>query len=455
MMRGLIPAFMPPLTVKQDPDIFKSGMAALFARNKPSVVITSATCALHIPSGPYNITLVTEIPDLSKIDADVTSQIANIKPDTTAFLQHSSGTTGLKKGVVLSHNTVIDQIYRYAQSIGAKSGDTIASWLPLYHDMGLITSFLLPTVIGCPIISIDALEWVMRPTILLDAIERYKVAFAWQPNFAFHHLLRATRPAQSWDLHSLKAIINCSEPCRADTFNAFAARFASMGVPAEKLQVCYAMAETVFAATQTPVTTSYRVGSQRETAPFLSSGIPISGVELEIRDNDGNILPDRQIGEICIKSSMMFDEYYLQPLQTAERLRGGWYHTNDLGCIEDGQLYVLGRIDDLLIINGKNLFAHEVESAISELVGVAPGRVLAISEFDPGLGASRLLILTERDGSQIDAKTLQDAIRQTVLANTGIFPGSVQFLDRGFLVKSSSGKIARAQSLQKYRNVKT
>lgn len=459
MIRGFVPAFLPPLTVKQDPEIFHRSMAALFARIAPAAVVTSVGSHDHVPSGAYVVLRVEEIPWIECCDAaDVADQLLRSSfagAHTTAFLQHSSGTTGLKKGVMLSHHTVVEQIRLYAEVSSVTPGDVIASWLPLYHDMGLITSFLMPTLIGCTIVSLDALEWVTRPTMLLNYMERYRATLVWLPNFAFHHIIRAARGTDQWDLTAVRAITNCSEPCRADTFEQFADRFAKMGIDQTKLQVCYAMAENVFAVTQTGLTIDIRRGKTYQTRPFLSCGRPIPGVDIEIRDAHGNILAAGGVGEICIRSNTLFQGYHKQPDLTAEQLRDGWFHTHDLGCFEAEELFVLGRVDDLLIVNGKNLFAHEVEDLLSEIGGLAPGRILVCTDFDPRLGAARLLILGEPNAERPDTKVLEAEIRQAVLAYTGVFPGGVHLLPRGFLVKSSSGKIARAESYRKYKGLRS
>ncbi len=453
MIHGFLPAFMPPLTVKQDPEIFRRSMAALFARTAPAAVVASVNSRNHVPDGPYAILNVEAIA-VSGTHRDAPAAAGRLlaeSPAVMAFLQHSSGTTGLKKGVMLSHQAVMEHITLYADSIGATSSDAVASWLPLYHDMGLITSFLLPMVIGNTIISLDALEWVIRPAMLLDAMARYRTAFAWLPDFAFHHILRAAGTTQTWDLTGVKAVINCSEPCRADTFEQFATHFAAMGIDQAKLQVCYAMAENVFAVSQTTPGRIARHGETAATRLFLSCGRPIPGVEIQIRTVGGTPGAAGDLGEICIRSTTLFRGYFKQQEITAERLRDGWYHTNDLGCIEAGELFVLGRVDDLLIINGRNVFEHEIEDLLTGLSGMTPGRTMACTDFEPRLGATRLLILSELVSENVDTKALQGDIRQTILAHTGVFPGAVHFLPRGFLVKSSSGKIARGESFRKYK----
>ena len=457
MVRGFVPSFMAPLTVKQDPAIFRRSMAALFDRIQPKAVITSTASRDHVPVGGHAMALTDDVSSADAGDAvAVAGALLRALPQPgsgTAFLQHSSGTTGLKKGVMLSHRAVLEQIRTYADSIGLVPGDAVASWLPLYHDMGLITSFLLPVVMGGTIISLDALDWVARPRILLDYMERYRTAYAWLPNFAFHHIERAARGTQTWELTAVKAVINCSEPCRTSTFEQFANRFSDMGIDWDKLRVCYAMAENVFAVTQTSPGGSARPGEAAETRAFLSCGKPISGVEIEIHGTDGMPVAAGALGEVCIRSTTLFDGYFLQPDVTAERMRAGWYHTNDLGCIEAGELFVLGRVDDLLIVNGKNLFAHEIEDLLTDIPGLTPGRSLACTDFDARLGAARLLILGDTLSPDADSKAIEGQVRQTVLAQTGIFPGAVHLLPRGFLVKSSSGKIARAESFQKFKQL--
>lgn len=453
MIGGFVPTFLPPLTVKQDADLFRDAMAALFARIRPAAVLTSRASRAHAPAGAHALLILDDIGAFDG-DAVATAQRWLDAPgDTaqqTAFLQHSSGTTGLKKGVMLSHATVIAHIARYADAIGAAAGDVTVSWLPLYHDMGLITGFLLPMVLGGVIVALDALEWVVRPTLLLDYAQRHRGSFIHLPDFAFHHLLRAARGGQSWDLHSLKAVIDCSEPCRAATFERFAARFGAMGLDRSRLRVCYAMAETVFAVSLTPPGHIVRSGGSAATQAFLSCGRPLPGVQIAIRDAAGDPVAAGEPGEICIRSATLFDGYFRQPDVTAGRLRDGWLATRDLGCIEAGELFVLGRVDDLLTVNGRSLFAHEVEDVLTALPGLAAGRALAGTAFDAQLGATRLLILVEPADAASDPRALESDVRRIVLAHTGLSPSAVHVLPRGFLVKSSSGKLARGQCWRKF-----
>lgn len=316
--------------------------------------------------------------------------------------------------------------------------------------MGLITSFLLPAISGIPIVSLDATEWVIQPTVLLDMIERHNATLCWLPNFAFHHITRLARPERHWNLSAVRMIVNCSEPCRVAAFDSFLERFGVCGISSNKLQVCFALAENVFAASQTRPGHLVRGSVKATFAGYLSSGNPIRDTEISIREPDGSIAADGEIGEILIRSACLFDGYDKEPERTALRLRDGWYYTGDIGFIDAGELFVVGRLDDVLNINGKKLIAHEVETALNDVVGVAPGRILVYEQHDAASGATALLVAAELDHRQPSAAANVPAeIRRHVLATSGLRPTGVKVVPRGFLIKSTAGKISRRASIAK------
>lgn len=430
---GAAPAFLPPLTRKQDPAAFAQSMAALMARIAPRCAVVSAATRAGFAG-------------MAVIDVDSSAPgilpwagTPGADPDAIAFLQHSSGTTGHKKGVCLTHRTVLAQIAAYGAAIGAQPGEVVASWLPLYHDMGLITCFLLPAVLGLPIVSLDAMEWVVQPGMLLDAVVAHGASLCWLPNFAFHHIARMVDPTRHWDLSGLRLVVNCSEPCRPPAFDAFLARFAAGGLRAEALQTSYAMAENVFAVTQSVPGRPVRRGSGPARG-FLSSGQVLDGTALRIRAPAGGL------GEIEIRGDSLFAGYHAMKELTAARMQDGWYRTGDLGLLDAGELFVIGRLDDVLNVNGKKLIAHEIEDALNALPGLAPGRVLVFAEHDDAEGASRLVVAAEPVAEDTG---LSAAIRRAVAENCGLRPHRVLLLERGFLLKSTSGKISRQASIDK------
>ncbi len=154
--------------------------------------------------------------------------------------------------MVITHGMFCLQAESYRSVLGISAGDRIASWLPLYHDMGLVASFLNSVAMLAPVVMIDPFLWVSRPYVLFEEIADFRATHAWMPNFAFNHLVQTVDPATPYDLSSMKAFVNCSEPCKSETFDRFSAAFGNWGATPEKLLTCYAMAESVFAVTQSP-----------------------------------------------------------------------------------------------------------------------------------------------------------------------------------------------------------
>ena len=334
-------------------------------------------------------------------------------PEEPCLLQHSSGTTGLQKGVMLSHAAVLRHVRNYGEAIGLNAGDKIVSWLPLYHDMGLIAAFHVPLAFGIPTIQLDPFEWVTSPVLLLEAITREHPTIGWLPNFAFH--LMATRihadDLEGVRLDSMRLLVNCSEPVRAASHDLFAARFAKYGLNPNCLSACYAMAETTFAVTQTvPGRQAARLeaaraelgcGAYRPAQPAeavrccVSSGRPIAGCEVRVVDDLGQDLAEGLVGELLVRSVSAFSGYRNQPELTAAVLRNGWYHSGDLGFCLAAEYYVIGRKKDLIILAGKNIYPEDVEAAVNEVPGVMPGRVVAFGQENPDNGTEQIVVIAE------------------------------------------------------------
>ena len=463
MLAGCVPTFMPFASAKQDPKLYWTQHQALFARIGAAAVLSQADdrplIELHCPG----------LPVLGPEDAEGLPHVfagAPVGPEDVAFLQHSSGTTGLKKGVMLSYGAIAAQLERYAEALALGPEDVIVSWLPLYHDMGLIACFMLPLTIGAPLVSLDAFEWVTHPQMLFTAIQERRGTHVWLPNFAFHHLCRTVAKDFQADLSSMKAFIDCSEPCRFETFELFVTDFARLGVRPDQFRICYAMAETVFAVTQTPADelvsaldldddalADGRAQAARTDGrgrKVVSVGRPLREVSLRITGDGG--APDGRVGEVTVRAPFLFSGYHHDPETTARKLRDGWYHTGDVGFLRDGELYLLGRTDDLVILNGRNVFAHHVEFAINaEVTGVKAGRCIALGVFSAEVGSQELVILAETDGADPAAhRILGRNIKGIVLNAFGVMPKEVKLVPAGWLAKTTSGKIARDLNLRKY-----
>ncbi len=462
---GAVPSFMPYPSAKQDPRLFWSSHDQLFGRLGGGLIVTSAETGQAIAANITQAAMVVVTPaDAAAYQPD-DLPVHPWRSGDIACLQHSSGTTGLKKGVMLSFEAIDAQIAAYRRALGIEAADTIVSWLPLYHDMGFVACLLMPLSLGVTTVLLDPFEWLADPLSLFDAVARHGGSFAWLPNFAFAHLVNAAYDDERRvDLSSLRAVIDCSEPCRAETLAVFEHRFAGWGLRPGRLATCYAMAETVFAVTQSPIGQPPRVvhldrqaledGRIKEIgqggASALSCGLPLEGVAVAVFDDDLAPAGDGRVGQIAVKAPFLFAGYHLEPERTAAIFHDGFYLTKDLGFRIGDDVFVLGRRDDLLILLGRNVFAHQIEQILDAVVGLKPGRILAMGLENEAVGSQDLVILAEPSGEAIDSRTIRGEICHRLESIVGITPKKVVFVDQGWLVKSTSGKVSRAQNRRKY-----
>lgn len=466
MRIAAVPSIMPYPNVKQKNELFWGTHSTLFERIEPAAFVLSGRIAElydeHLPHLSSRIVRTEELPPL---DPAAHHPMADIDPSAVAFLQHSSGTTALKKGVKLTHAVVVDHVHGYAKACGIDASSRIFSWLPLYHDMGLISCLIMPMVIGCTVTAMDNFEWVARPLTMLQVMDEDRLEFAWMPNFGFAHLVRACADPSRYDLSSVKALINCSEPCRPETHARFISHFAPAGLEANTLQVCYAMAENVFAVSQTdfdrPVralslsTAGFDHGKAREaeagevTIAVASCGKPLPNVTISIVDEERRPLAPGSVGEIAITSSSLFNGYNRRDDLTAKALAEGTYYTGDLGFILDDELFLTGRKDDLILAYGRNLLAHELEAIVNEVPGVKPGRLVVFDVFSPQAGSNVVIVMAETLAEANHAEVSR-LVRQALDAGAGISPQQVILLADGDLIKTTSGKISRPRNRQAY-----
>ena len=471
---GAIPAILAYPNPRLHPDKFRQGIEGMSRRSGLDWILTDRE--LH----PLLETLVTgsgstirgiHFPlewQAHRGDSQLLQEHPpQLVPTDPLLLQHSSGTTGLQKPVLLSHNAVLEHVQRYAEAICLTNSDKIVSWLPLYHDMGLIAAFHLPLIFGIPSIQIDPFQWVMAPSLLLEAITQERATVTWLPNFAFNMMALKVRDENlhGVDLSSLRLIVNCSEPVRYDSHENFLKRFQPYGLRPTVFSACYAMAETTFAVTQTPIDLAPTVVAVDRTSlargkvePVtdgvparicVSSGKPIEGCEVKIVGENRFDLAPGSVGEIAITSATMFSGYRNYPEKTAEVLCDGWYYSGDYGFQHDGELFVIGRKKDIIIVGGNNIYPEDVEDAVGEVQGVIPGRIVAIGEENPELGSEHVAVIAETSStSEPDRKALRLEIVKAGMAS-GITIASVYLVPPRWLIKSSAGKPSRKGSREK------
>jgi fatty-acyl-CoA synthase len=476
MMLGAVPAFLAYPNFKVEPSKYRSGLAGVTANLSAKVVVIDK----EFPDDMLSyVSLNDQTTLLRASDGEVAGgQIELPKlecpSEPLAFIQHSAGTTGLQKGVALTHVAVLRQVEHLAQALKIDaSTDRIYNWLPLYHDMGLIACFVLPMVCHLPVVMQSPLDWVMQPETMLQIISEYKCTLAWMPNFAFQFIPRRT-PRSRWaqyDLSSIRALINCSEPVRASSMHEFQNAFASIGLKSNAMQSSYAMAENVFAVTQSDISrpsgptriwansqsfrTKHVILPVGEGTPgsisFQSSGRLLPNNEVRIVSDSGELLENGHVGDIVIKSDSLFEGYYNRPDLTANIIIDGWYHTGDLGFYLDGELFVIGRKKDLIIVGGENLYPQDIEEIAASHPAIHDGRVVAMGIYNPDLGTDDIVVIAEVEQEALlaNSSAIEREIRNLVVAGLGVAVRTIFLKPPKWIVKSTAGKAARSATSEK------
>jgi acyl-CoA synthetase (AMP-forming)/AMP-acid ligase II len=465
---GVIPTILAEPSVRVDKEVYWARLAELFARIDARALAVAPTIRMD-----HRIAGVPSVHRYDEIAASAAPVPRVVVPgdDDVMVLQHSSGTTGLNKGVMLSHGAVLRHAESYLKTLEMSSRDVIASWLPLYHDMGLIACLVNPLIVGAPVVWISPFEWVISPGILLQAITQFRCTLAWLPNFAFSLLAqRVQAEPQKYDLSSLRRVINCSEPVRPESMRLFGDHFRSCGLNSAALHACYAMAENVFAISASTSSAPPRerridrntwqnahVSSVVPTdhpAPLLhiSNGPCIEGCEVRIVDESGNQREVGAAGRILVRSSFLFSGYH----QRDDLNRGlfdpeGFFDTGDVGYLDlDGHVYVTGRSKDLIIVGGKNIYPQDVEAAVGELEHIRPGRVACFGVPTAESGTEGLVVLAESDAPQGAWPELENCIRRTVAVTLDLDVMDTHIVPQDTLRKSTSGKMARGSNREWY-----
>lgn len=480
MLLGAVPSIFPFLSEKLDRNRYFDSVHKLVEHEDIRVAITYTALESDLNGHLSDIESLLGIINSESLepggDIDHFLSMNPAQPEDTAFLQHSSGSTGLQKGVMLSHRAVMNQVASYSETIHLHSTDVIVSWLPLYHDMGLIAGFIMPILQGNKLVLMSPFHWIRDPKILLFAIQKHQGTLCWLPNFAYNFLATRIRDVdlEGLDLSSVRALINCSEPVYAESHRLFEERFLPYGFDARALTTCYAMAENTFAVTQagieSPVVTDVidrqSIMDRRQAVPstdgqsaqvFVSCGKPIPNCDVTIMDEDRKELPERHVGEIALRSDSMLSGYYRRPEVTSEAMHNGWYLTGDMGYLAGGELYITGRKKDLIIVGGKNVYPQDIENLLNDVEGVYPGRAVAFGVFNDKLGTEDIAIVAEVSGDLDPSDRAATApilreIRNRVGQNTDVAARYVHLVDHKWLLKTSSGKIARRANREKFLN---
>ena len=478
---GAVPAVLAYPNTRLHPEKFIQGIEGMSQRSGLDYVLTerdleslitpfvskegSTVRGIHFPlEWQYDEALHGKVKDELKVIR------ASFELESPLLLQHSSGTTGLQKPVLLSHKAVIKHSVNYGKSIRINKSDKTVSWLPLYHDMGLIAVFHLALASGITLIQLDPFEWVLAPSILLEAASSENATLAWLPNFAFS--LMADKiddyDLEDVNLKNIRLIVNCSEPVRYDSMSKFADRFSSFNLNPDAISCCYAMAEAAFAVTQTEpglfpkairvdrkkfAEGKIEINEEDQSGKIcVSSGKPIQNCSVKIVDENRHELAEGYTGEVAVWSEAIFNGYRNYPEKTAEVLEGGWYYTGDIGFVCDGYYYIIGRKKDIIIVAGKNIYPEDVEAVVTKVEGVIPGRVVAFGQDNAELGTEQISIIAETAFEDEAArKKLRIAIVKAGTENEYSI-SKVYLAQPRWLIKSSAGKPSRKANKERILN---
>jgi len=474
LLAGVVPTIFPYQTEKLDADIYRQRVRRLVEQSGARHVVTFAEFQ------PALIELFAGL-DVAVLRTDELARPGREEPGTAlppvrgaqaAFIQYSSGTTGLQKGVVLSHQAALNNVQAIARAVEIRADDVVVCWLPLHHDMGLITGMMLPILAGIPAVLISPFQWVRDPAVLLKAIHEYRGTLCWMPNFAFNHCARSIRERdlQGLDLSHWRTLIDGGEPVRLDSLQLFTNRFAPLGFRESALGAGYGMAEITGAVCITPMGRPPRVDwvslrtlqeaqraepappEQPGSTPIVSSGRLVQGVEAQIVDAQDRPLPERHIGEILVRSNAMLSGYHNRPDLTQQAMNLGWHRTGDLGYMSEGDLFVTGRLKDLIITGGRNVYPEDLEALAATVEGVRPGRAVAFGLPDATLGTEAIVMVCElrEAGDPTLGLAVERELRRRVTQQLDLALSEVRFVDKGWVVKTPSGKVARSANREKF-----
>jgi 1-acyl-sn-glycerol-3-phosphate acyltransferase len=389
-----------------------------------------------------------------------------------AFIQYTSGSTGHPKGVLLTHDNLLANIRAITAGLQASPTDVGVSWLPLYHDMGLIGSWLFCMHAGIPIALMSPLSFLSRPERWLWAIHERRATLSPAPNFAYELCARRIPDAalEGLDLSSWRCALNGAEPVSPETLERFARRFAPYGLRREALMPVYGLAENSVALCVPPpgrgpkVTHVARGPFEREgraepaaagdpsALRFVSVGFPLPEHEVRLIDEAGRDVPDGTVGQLVFRGPSMMKGYFGQPDATAAiSVDGGWLASGDLAFRAEGEIHITGRRKDLIIKAGRNLVPQEIEEVAAAVDGIRKGCVAAFGVDHPQLGTESLVVVAETrelDPARHDA--LAAAVTDRVAAAVMVPPDAVVLVPPGSVPKTSSGKIRRADTKRMY-----
>jgi len=481
VMAGVVPVPLYPQLTFKNVDAYHETVAHIVRASGSRLLLTTTATRPFVEPVLGKVPCLEGIFTVDELAAPAPSPLdVTVLPEDLAFFQFTSGSTSRPKGVMVTHANLSANSYAFmVDGLGKDSKvDKGVSWLPLYHDMGLIGFVIGPLLTDIPVVFIPTASFVRAPRIWLDTIHKHRGSITYAPNFAYALVTKRIKDKDVAGLDlSCMRITGCgAEPIQASTLRDFAAKLAPVGFDARSYLASYGMAEATLAIAFAPHGSGMKADSvdpksvqAREVKPatgadaqeIVSCGRPFPGHEVAIVDDAGAKLGERRIGQILTRGPSITSGYYQEPELTAASFKDGWLYTGDLGYLADGEVYICGRLKDIIIIRGRNLYPQDIEWVVSELPGVRRGNVVAFGvhvnkEGHPDVhagaesvaGEEQLVVCAE--AFQADAVGLTEAIKNAVTAEVGLAVYAVVIVPQAALPRTSSGKAQRRKTKQMY-----
>jgi fatty-acyl-CoA synthase len=391
--------------------------------------------------------------------------------DDIAYLQYSSGSTRFPHGVAVTHRALLDNLHAHGFGLKVELSDRVISWLPWYHDMGLVGCFLSPVAMQMSVDYLKTEDFARRPLAWLDMITRNPGnSVSYSPTFGYdicsRRMSSQTRAEDRFDLSRWRIAGNGADMIRPDVMQTFVDCFAPAGFEASAFCPSYGLAEATLAVSLMPPGEGIRLelveekelsgreddadaDRPRRYRAVVNCGRPVRGMEIEIRDGNGAILPDRGIGKVWVRGTSVMVGYFRDEEATEACLQGGWLDTGDMGYMSNGYIFIVGRAKDMIIINGRNHWPQDIEWAVEQLPGFKSGDIAAFAITGPSGEETPAVLVHCRVSDPHERGRLRDDIRERVRAITGISP-VVELIPPRTLPRTSSGKLSRVKARSLY-----
>jgi 1-acyl-sn-glycerol-3-phosphate acyltransferase len=464
----VVPVYPPVQSARIDDHLKRHAAILLDARSRVMIVPSHALVASLLAKA--RIPTLREIVTTHQLMGETDNERYIPRAQDVALLQYTSGSTGAPKGVVLTHANLLANIRAMGETARIEEHDIFASWLPLYHDMGLIGAWFGPLYFGIPLILMSPLTFLARPAHWLQAIGHYRATITAAPNFAYERCTRRIDDAdlEGVDLSSLRLAFCGAEPVSAPTMRAFASRFADHGFRETALTPVYGLAENTLGlafsepgrGVRTDCISRIRLAESQRAAKaespddaleLVSCGRALPRNQIRIVDVDGNDVSERTVGRIEFRSPSATRGYFQNAELTARLIHDGWLDTGDLGYMADEELFITGRVKDLVIRAGRHFFPYELEAAVGHLPGVRNGCVAVCGTPEIETGTDRLIVIAEtRETAPEAIAAMRTGINEASVALLGAPPEEIALVPPHSILKTSSGKIRHAATMEMY-----